>query len=160
MNNIHFNEGQELIEQIAAFLSQKGFTLEPLKTKSACKLYYNYNSVQYTCYIGVKHELSMLLFYFIPPIAITTKREYLLPAAEYITRANYGSFFGDFELDFSDGEIRYKIITTWKESPITMNELMDTLESGVSVWSIYMPGLMSVLDNGISPEEAITRIRG
>ena len=29
--------------------------------------------------------------------------------AEYLTRANYGMVMGNFEMDYSDGEIRYLI---------------------------------------------------
>ncbi len=31
-----------------------------------------------------------------------------MAVAEFITRANFGIVIGNFEIDFSDGEIRYK----------------------------------------------------
>lgn len=31
-----------------------------------------------------------------------------LALAEFLTRANYGLFIGNFEMDWQDGEVRYK----------------------------------------------------
>jgi len=38
-------------------------------------------------------------------VVISSKRG---AVAEFINRANYGIIIGNFEMDFADGEIRYK----------------------------------------------------
>lgn len=38
--------------------------------------------------------------------------------AEFLTRANYGLVFGNFEMDMHDGEIRYKPSFRAAEKPL------------------------------------------
>lgn len=148
----------ELINKIALFLQSKGLEPQLLKTKPACKFEHNYNSIRYTCYIILEYDLSMLIFYFIPPITVATKKEALLPVAEYLTRANYGMIFGNFELDFNDGEVRYKKIIDWSKTTLEMDEIINTIKSGISVWGIYFPPLLSILDDDIAADVAISRV--
>lgn len=153
------NNSEKLINEIATFLKKKGFEPQVMNTrKPACRLKYVNNSLEYTCYIAVEYEISTLLFYFIPPIKVE-EDDLLLPVAEYVTRANYGMLFGNFEMDFSDGEVRYKKTIAWRETPVAMSEILDALESGVSMWGMYLPGLMLIIYEGVSPEEAIDHLR-
>lgn len=39
--------------------------------------------------------------------------------AEYLHRANYGLLFGNFEMDYNDGEIRYKLITDCEDNNLS-----------------------------------------
>jgi len=53
--------------------------------------------------------------------------------AEFITRANYGMRNGNFELDFDDGEVRYK----------SFNNCMDIIPSkGIIADGLLVPALM------------------
>jgi len=55
-------------------------------------------------------------------------------AMEYITRANYGLRNGNFEMDVSDGEVRYKVYVNAKDT--------DQLGKGIIEDSIVLPALM------------------
>jgi len=76
--------------------------------------------------------------------------------AEYITRANYGLTFGNFEMDLSDGEVRYKMVLD--------ADTMESLPESVFMRAFYIPihmlekygdGLLAVMFGMKSPEEAI-----
>jgi hypothetical protein len=59
-----------------------------------------------SCFTFVPQDLQQLIFY---AVAATRAPEAArLRVAEFITRANYGLRIGNFELDFGDGEVRYK----------------------------------------------------
>lgn len=151
------DHGQALIEQIKEFLEEKGLEPKLLKTRSACRLEYSYDQVLYECYIIVEYKLSMIQFYFIPPMSI---EGVFLPAiAEYLTRVNYRMTFGNFEMDFSDGEISYKKVIKWREKMVQMEEIIDGIKSGVSMWSMYLPGLIAICKEGITPVEALKWVR-
>ena len=86
-----------------------------------------------------------------------------LPAmAEFLTRANYGMVIGNFELDFNDGEVRYKssIDVTTNAEHLTEAQFRSLVFTNVLMMDKYFPGLMSVMYLNRSPAELIAEIEG
>jgi hypothetical protein len=78
--------------------------------------------------------------------------------AEYLTRANYGLFIGNFEMDYSDGEVRYKgsmDLTGGKLEPRMFHTLIDYTTSTMDA---YHAGLMDVIYSDKSPSEIIGKV--
>lgn len=69
--------------------------------------------------------------------------------SEFITRANYGLPFGNFEMDLTDGELRYKITIPHSaflhsdESAFHWLKVM--MKLGPSCWCKYSDGLAALL---------------
>ncbi len=99
------------------------------------------------------------IFYSVAPIKVPeAKRQDI---AEFLTRANYGMVMGNFELDFSDGEIRYKTsIDLAGGSLLTMLLAKPLVYTNVLMMDKYLPGVMEVLYAEVSPEQAIRKIEG
>ena len=77
--------------------------------------------------------------------------------AEFITRANYGLTYGNFEMDFSDGEIRYKM-TVDCENQIPGYDVIDRMiVMPALMFQRYGDGLLAVLFGFIEPKEAVER---
>jgi hypothetical protein len=57
-------------------------------------------------YAQAVDEQELVLLYSICPLRVPPERR--REVADYITRTNYGLAAGNFELDFTDGELRYK----------------------------------------------------
>jgi hypothetical protein len=75
--------------------------------------------------------------------------------AEFIARANHGILVGNLELDLSDGEIRYKSSIALADGELTPG-MADTLVGvNVSTLDRYLPGIMSLLWNDVSAEDAV-----
>ena len=51
--------------------------------------------------------------------------EHISKTAEYLHRANYGLIHGNFEIDYNDGEIRYKILATCQDTTNIPNSIID-----------------------------------
>ena len=81
-----------------------------------------------------------------------------LAVAEYITRANYGLRIGNFELDFDDGEVRYKSSLDFESVELTPGLIRNTIYPAVQTMDRYLPGVLSVVFGGKSAEEAIAAI--
>lgn len=81
--------------------------------------------------------------------------------AEFITRANYGLKNGNFEMDFNDGEIRYKIYTRYEGLDDLPKEI---IENSISVPALmfqrYGDGLATILFGFSTPAEVIKSIEG
>jgi hypothetical protein len=74
---------------------------------------------------------------------------------EYLTRANYGLWLGNFELDLRDGEIRYKTSLHLADGELTAEMLAALLRVNGDTLDRYLPGIMSMLWNDLSAEDAL-----
>ncbi len=78
--------------------------------------------------------------------------------AEYLTRANYGLVIGNFEMDYSDGEVRFKTSLRWKEGRLESWMIHSLVYINCAMMDKYYPGLMSVLFGGATPEQAVKKV--
>jgi hypothetical protein len=75
--------------------------------------------------------------------------------AEFVCRANYGLRNGNFELDFRDGEIRYKCYVNCDGQMPTNEIVKDSIYIPYYMMKRYGDGIVSVLFGNQTPEEAI-----
>lgn len=100
-----------------------------------------------------ENDSTMLFLTYLPMKIPQDKRA---EVAAYITRANYGLHVGNFEMDWNDGELRYK--TTGVADPQSMPglEVIRRLTYvGFSMFDRYVPGVLSILYGGKTAAEAI-----
>lgn len=77
---------------------------------------------------------------------------------EYLHRANYGLMIGNFDFDFNDGEISYRVpIYCGKEHfmPPTYEQIDFAVLIGLSMISKYGDGLLKIILGVATPEEAV-----
>ncbi len=99
-------------------------------------------------------DTHVTIYYKLPVSAKTCIR----PMAEFITRANYGLHLGCFELDFRDGEIRYKMSisnTALEANPDKEMRLLLSIPCGTI--DTYASGIIGVLSGYEEPEAAVKR---
>lgn len=80
--------------------------------------------------------------------------------AEYLHRANYGLNIGNFEFDYDDGEVRYKVYTECNNNKL-INE--DIIQSSIFIpimmMDLYGKNLLKVmLNDDVSIEKAIEEV--
>mmetsp|Transcript_20647 Transcript_20647/g.45108 ORF Transcript_20647/g.45108 Transcript_20647/m.45108 type:complete len:231 (+) Transcript_20647:183-875(+) len=107
--------------------------------------------------ISVNEEDKLVLVYVIAPIKVPEgiKR---INVADFITRANFGVVIGNFEMDFADGELRYKSSVQFKGSVLSDQMIEDLIGKSVCTIDHYFPGLMKVIYSDTSASEAISEI--
>ena len=85
----------------------------------------------------------------------TSDAELMARMAEFVCRANFGLKNGNFEFDFTDGEIRYKCYVPC-DGRVPSQEL---IREGVAVPAMmlrrYGLGLLGVLYSGVDPATAV-----
>ena len=80
--------------------------------------------------------------------------------AELLTRVNHGMILGNFEMDYADGEVRYKT-SAYLEEITPSKDLFHTLVyTNLLVMDKYLPAIMSVIYAGMTPEQAIAHVNG
>lgn len=75
--------------------------------------------------------------------------------AEYLTRANYGLSFGNFELDMRDGEIRYKMTVDCDHCILSDEMISSALYIPIQSFERYGDELVKVIFGLTSAADAI-----
>lgn len=148
----------KLLRTAITFFQTDGWSLSHIEEQTAIQTTFQGDNGQWNCYAQAREEQEQFVFYSVFPVAAPEDRR--LAVAEFLTRANYGLVIGNFEMDFTDGEIRYKTgvdIEGDRLSPALVRQLV---YANVLTMDRYLPGIMSVLYGDVSPAEAIAQIEG
>lgn len=112
-------------------------------------------------YLVLVHELeeqNQLLLYAVHEKKVPEHRR---PAvAEFITRANYGLPIGNFEMDFDDGEFRFKTSVDMEGGKLTAKMAENLLVLNLRSMDRYAAGAMKVAFDNAKPAAAIAAIEG
>ena len=145
-----------LFEKVTTFFENEEWPFVELSDKTSLRLSFRGDNGQWNCFAKVNPEQQTFLFYSICPI--TTPKNRRGNAAEFITRANYGMVIGNFEMDYSDGEIRYKTSIDVERSLLSQALIRQLVYANVLMMNQYLPGLLAVIEDGMNAEAAITLV--
>ena len=110
----------------------------------------------FTCFAQVREGLDQFLFYCLLPTKVPAdKRD---DVGRFVNLANYGMRIGNFELDYSDGEVRYKTSIDFEDERASHALLRNAVYAAVLTLDRYQPGIMQVVYGNVDPDEAVERI--
>jgi hypothetical protein len=160
MSNLELpnGEGLQAFGTLGQFLEEDGWHPQQLEDRYIYRMGFAGEHGQTICYAQIRDDLEQFLFYVVAPVKAS--EELRQAVAEFVTRANYGLRIGNFELDFSDGEIRYKSSLDFEDAALTPVLIRNAIYPAVQTMDRYLPGLMSVIYGGRLPAEAIVDIEG
>jgi Zn ribbon nucleic-acid-binding protein len=101
-------------------------------------------------YAQAVEEKGLILLYSICPQRAPEERRG--EVAEFLTRANYGLAAGNFELDFDDGEIRYKSVLHTQGDGLDALTLKRLVRANGIAMETYLPGIATVIAGAPSAE--------
>jgi hypothetical protein len=148
----------QAFETLGQFLEEDGWYPQRLDDKTIYRVSFGGKNGQTVCFAQVRVDLEQFLFYVIAPIKAPEEKR--LAVAEFITRANYRLRIGNFELDFSDGEVRYKSSIDFEGETLTPGLIKMAIYPAVQTMDRYLPGLMSTIYGDKAPAEAVAEIEG
>jgi hypothetical protein len=148
--------GMRGFETVGAFLEEDDWHPQRLEDRTIYRVYFSGHHGDLRCYAQVRTDLEQFLFYVIAPVKAPEPDR---PAvAEYLTRANYGLRIGNFEMDYNDGEVRYKSSLDFEAAELNGALIKNTIYPAVHTMDHYLPGLLSVMYGHQAPAEAIEEI--
>jgi hypothetical protein len=107
---------------------------------------------EYNCFISVDEEDSQVVCYCVIPQKISPQRRSAM--ADFLTRANYGLYLGNFEMDFDDGEVRFKTSLAFRGDLLTFPLLAQVIQPCVAAMNQYWQAIVQV-NKGTDPAAAI-----
>jgi hypothetical protein len=108
-------------------------------------------------YAHVVEEQDLILLYSVCPFRVPEERR--TQVSEFLTRANYGLAAGNFELDFADGEVRYKTALQRHVDGLDAATLKRVVRANGIAMETYLPGIGAVI-TGTAPVPAHKRHGG
>lgn len=149
-------EKPSLFETVVKFFNDDDWPIQLVEGDTALSTGFRGESGQWTCYARVREQHEQFVFYSVSPIAVPESAR--ASVGEFLNRANYGMIIGNFEIDYSDGEVRYKTSVDVEGDTLTGALCRQLVLANIMMMDRYLPGLMSVIYGGISPEQAINEI--
>ncbi len=119
---------------------------------------FNGDNGEWTCYAKVLEENQQFIFYSVlPNKAAENVRDNV---AKFVTLANWGMTLGNFEMDYRDGEIRFKTSIDVEGGELTETMIKNVIYINVMTMDKYLQGVNKVLYNDADPQAVITEIEG
>jgi hypothetical protein len=92
------------------------------------------------------------VFYSMCAIGVLEARR--AAVAEFITRVNFGLVTGNFEMDWADGEVRFKTGLELTGIEPTIDLVASLVQPNLAAVLRYLPGLVMVIRNEADPATA------
>jgi hypothetical protein len=146
---------QNLIEKVAEFLGSRGWkcTVEP--DKPLIQTGANGKNGRWPCIAIAGRENEHLIFLSIFPVNIPLEKRVAI--AELVTRINYRLTHGCYEMDFEDGELRFRTSIPAVSGEVQC-ELMEYLVfANLCTFDSHLGTIMKVLYSHISPKSALQK---
>jgi len=149
---------EEILDTALSFFEQDGWPFTQLEGQPVLQMGFRGENGRWVCYAHAREEQAQFIFHSLCPVNAPEDKR--LAVAEFLTRANYGLFIGNFEQDFGDGEIRYKTSIDVEGDRLSLALVQQLVYVNVLMMDTYLPGIMAVIYGNVSPAEAIAEIEG
>jgi len=148
----------QIFETMVEFFGDDEWPFDQLGERTILRTGFEGDSGEWTCYAQAQEEQGWFFFYSVCPVKVPEERRAAM--AEFLTRANYGLIIGNFEMDFSDGGIRYKSSVGVKDDRVSIPLVRNLVYANVLTMDRYLPGIMSLVYGDVSPAQAIAQVEG
>jgi hypothetical protein len=145
-----------IFDAMTAFFDQDDWNYDQLPDRPVLRMGFNGDDGQWMCFAQAREEQEQFIFYSVAPVKAPEERR--VEMAEFITRANYGMIVGNFELDFSDGEVRYKTSVDSEGSELAHALVKGLVYANVLTMDRYLKGIMAVAFGGVDAQSAVASV--
>jgi hypothetical protein len=146
----------EIYPTMIDFFTQEDWIFSKIPGELALQLPFQGQNGTWNCYAKAREDQQQFVFYSICSIlAPKPKRSKI---AHFLTLANYGLLLGNFELDYNDGEIRYKTSIDVEGDQISPALIKRLVYTNIAMMDEYLPGIRAIIEENIDPVNAIALI--
>jgi hypothetical protein len=144
---------KQVVEQV---LSDHDIEYDAQPERSAYRFPVEGEDDSWVCLVVADEDRDTCLVYSV--FQDDTPEERRPAMAEFITRANYGLPLGNFEMDYDDGEVRFKTSIDVEGDRLSPALFRQLLRANWSIMEQYYPGVASVASGEATPQEAVDRV--
>src|SRR5262245_44875101 len=145
-----------LFSALIDYMEEDDWKYEILEGETIIRFHYKGTAGRLLCYGEVDEEKFWLIFYSYMPVNVPAEK--MPQAAEFVARANRGMRIGNFELDFDDGEVRYKTSIDVEGGELSSKMIDNLLRANLSTVNRYFAGLMELIYSDKPAADIVRRI--
>jgi len=149
---------EQLFNRTIEYLNSQGWHYDVDDDKDIIRFGMNIDSKLKNCRVAIMVGEKEIQSYAICPLRAT--KDVYGDVVEFITRANYGLKLGNFEFDYSDGEVRYHTCLACNTIVPNLAEVERCIDIGFFMLQRYGDGLAKNLMGYGNPEADIKAIEG
>ncbi|GET42715.1 YbjN domain-containing protein [Microseira wollei] len=138
------------------FFKQDNWPFIQIEGETALETAFTGKNGSWDCYAQAIEEEHLFIFYSICPVLAPESKR--LAITELIAKANFNILVGNFDIDATDGEIRYKTSIDIEGDRISFNLLKNVVYTNVMMMDRYLPEIVSIIDGSVEQEQAIAAI--
>jgi len=146
----------DIFDAMISFFQEDDWNFSQMGEEPLLQMGFRGSNGSWVCYAQANEERGICTFYSICPVKAPEGKRPAL--AEYLTRANYGMLIGNFEMDWSDGEVRYKSSIGIADEGLSAALIEPLVYANVFTMDRYLPGIMAVIYGDMPPAEAVAQI--
>ena len=150
--------GWAAYDTVERFLEIDGWFPTPIDGTTAYKCGFNGESAKFRVIAHVNVELEQLYLYVIADVNVPEETRDVV--SEFVCRSNYGMRIGNFEIDVTDGEIRYKSSLDFEGEVLTHQLIRNAIYPAATTIDRYFPALMRVAFGGATAADAVAEVEG
>ncbi|MBI5242512.1 MAG: YbjN domain-containing protein [Elusimicrobia bacterium] len=150
------HEKPRLLSAVELWLKSEDWRFVPIDGESAFRMDVQGKSGIWTCFARTDEDREIFMFHSVLPNRVPEGRR--PAAAEFLTRANYGMLIGNFEMDYGDGEVRFKTSLCIADGTLTPGMICKIVSYNLSTLDRYLGGLNKVVYGDADPARAIHEI--
>ena len=144
---------KQLLNQVRQFLVYDEWSFHEVEGEFALALSFQGFNGSWHCVASIAEDAETFLFYSLLSQPVPDHRK--TDISEFITRANFGLLQGCFELDFDDGELRYRISAHVTRASLTHELIEPIVYKNITAVDYYLPGIHAVLSGEKTAKQAI-----
>lgn len=148
-----------LLEAVQRYIDAAGWRLQwqhYQNGQQGCCLIFDMDHASYKTFFDVDLRRNFFSITAYAPIHIS--EDLRASVAELLTRINYDLFLSKFEMDFEDGEVRVNNTVYVENGQLSQSMIMTLEQCMLTDMDHYFPAIHALVNEGISPKEALSRI--
>lgn len=145
-------------ETIKQFFSEDEWFFIDIEDQDMLRLRMNHwgENGRFSCQAEFNEKHQIFYFYSYFPINVPEDKQAKM--AEFLTRVNYGIRIGNFEMDYENGEVRFRTSLDFEDQVLNYALISNHVYPNVWMMDRYLPGLFAVVYSEKDPEEILKTI--
>jgi hypothetical protein len=145
-----------LLQAAVSFLDDEGWHPQVIEEEATVRSGFAGSNGNFVCYGHGMEETEQFVFYSVGPVPVPPGKRQAM--AELLTRINSGLVLGSFEMDFDDGEVRFKTAIDVEDAELTPALLRGVIYGNVFPMDVYLPAILSLVYSETTPLQALALV--
>lgn len=145
------------IESFTEFFNKQGWSYNQASDRPVIHTGFTGDNGRWNCVAIAGPHDEHLLFLSLLPCKATPERR--AACAELLTRINFGLTHGCFEMDFADGEVRYRTSAPLASAEASPELVEHLVFSNLCTVDRFFGVIMKVIYAGVSPASAMNPVK-